>query len=87
MPRNIPKPLTVDQYHYVLGLTRRLADAFSQDDVVTLNYTKRNGMSSSSTGKVEGFVGNAMMDTFSVQIVDKVKGIRTINMVGIKEII
>lgn len=87
MPRNVAKPLTTEQYHRVLGYTRELADRFNHDESVTLNYVKRNGSDSSSTGKVEGFVGNAMMDTFSVQIVDVVKGIRTINMVGIKEIV
>lgn len=84
--RNIPKPLRPEEYQRVLVHTRDLARAFRDDSPVTLNYTKRNGQESSSHGKVDGFVGNAMMDTFSVNIVDVNKGIRTINLVRVKEI-
>lgn len=85
--RNVPVPLRPDEYQVVLQHTRTLAIAFNDDVPVTLTYTKRNGQDSSSHGKVDGFVGNAMMDTFSVNIVDVNKGIRTINLVRVKDII
>jgi hypothetical protein len=85
--RNEPKPLTRTQLADVLARTKTLAGAFNDDQSVTLVYVKRDGTTSSSTGKIDGFIGNAMMDTFSVNIVDTAKGIRTVNVVRIKSII
>jgi hypothetical protein len=78
--RNLPKPLTPDEWRAVRSRVQTLADAFNYDEPVTLVYSKRNGQTSSSTGKVDGFVGKAGFDTFSVNIVDRSKGIRTINL-------
>lgn len=84
--RNIPRPLRPDEYQYTLSVMRELAGAFNDDVPVTVHYVKRNGTESSSHGKVDSFPGKAGFDTLSVNIVDEVKGIRTINLVRIKRI-
>ncbi len=92
MPRNVPVKLTENEYRRTIRLAHQLRDA---DGPVTLRYVKRPkakglpGEPGEITGTVHAFPGLAGYDTFSVDIVsdDPNRGIRTINLVRVKEII
>lgn len=79
--RNIPKPLSPED-----ALTQRLnlnsMGRFLSDPekTVTVEYIKRNGEKSSSTGTALFINGKPGFDTGSVTIRDHVKGERTINL-------
>lgn len=53
------------------------------DGPVHLEYTKRNGLKSSSTGTVEFFNGKDGYDNMSVTLKTADKGMRTINLAGV----
>lgn len=79
MPRNIAKPLNYDDAMRVYALKGSLSEGAE----VTLNYTKRDGSASQSTGIVTEFVGAEGMDTMSVNLLTREKGMRTINLAGV----
>jgi hypothetical protein len=75
--RNEPKPLSRDEAARAYALQSALENV---DGAVMLTYIKRNGMESSSTGTVRFFSGREGMDTMSVTLETKDKGMRTINL-------
>lgn len=78
--RNQPKPLDdLDNRRQERALDR-LSPLAGSDKVVSVQYVKRNGQASSSTGRVTYFNGRPGMDTGSVTIETEDKGPRTINL-------
>jgi hypothetical protein len=59
---------------------RETLESLSEDEVVTLEYFKRDGSESSSTGVVRYFNGREGCDTMSVTLDTPDKGMRTINL-------
>ena len=83
--RNQPKPLNQTERFVQDRATEALKPFSGTDALVEVRYTKRNGDTSSSTGKVAFFNGIPGMDTGSVTIEDVTKGNRTINLHRITE--
>jgi hypothetical protein len=81
--RNEPKPLDRE----TAMRAYRVRDQLREGDHVTLNYVKRDGSESSSTGRVAFFNGRDGMDTMSVTIDTPDKGMRTINLAGVTEVV
>lgn len=75
--RNEPKPLDLADFTRQTGFHARLRN---ETGIVKVDYTKRNGERSSSTGTVGDFSGMPGMDTGSVTILTEDKGPRTINL-------
>lgn len=75
--RNEPKILPLEDQIRQIGFQKRLA---GESGIVKVDYTKRNGERSSSTGTVGDFSGIPGMDTGSVTILTEDKGPRTINL-------
>ena len=80
MPRNEAHPLSQAAAMRAYTLRAALQGAQSNGQEVSMRYVKRDGTESASTGAIVGFPGRDGMDTMSVDIVDRVKGIRTINL-------
>jgi len=80
MPRNIAKALSGAETYRQTMAVEALSEVQAGDGVVEVRYTKRNGDSSSSTGKVAFFNGRVGFDTGSVTIDTPDKGMRTINL-------
>lgn len=78
--RNQPQPLTPEECMRVNTLTVHLQRAQAENRPVLLQYVKRNGERSQSTGTVEFFNGSPRMDTGSVTLKTEDKGMRTINL-------
>ena len=78
--RNQPKPLGPIERYLQDRATEALAPFVSTETVVEVQYQKRNGDISSSTGKVAFFNGKPGFDTGSVTIDTADKGPRTINL-------
>ena len=81
--RNQPKPLDLADSIRQDGFARRLRDETGR---VKVDYIKRDGSKSSSTGTVGDFSGTPGMDTGSVTILTEDKGPRTINLHRIKAV-
>lgn len=81
--RNEPKPLGPDDF---ARQTRNLNRLRAETGTVTVKYVKRDGKTSSSTGKVGFFNGKPGYDTGSVTIETEDKGPRTINLHSIHTI-
>lgn len=81
MPRNEAKPLSRDLAMRAYKVKARLASHMEAERPLKLDYTKRDGTRSSSTGLIHGFSGTDGMDTMSVDILTEDKGIRTINII------
>ncbi len=81
--RNQPKNLDLADSIRQDGFARRLR---SETGIVKVDYIKRDGSKSSSTGTVGDFSGIPGMDTGSVTILTEDKGPRTINLHRIKAI-
>lgn len=73
MPRNEAKPLSSDDYITQTVMHRRIM-AVPTGEPVRLEYTKRNGEKSSSTGPVLFFNGKPGYDTGSVTLDTPDKG-------------
>lgn len=78
--RNEPKPLDRTRAARAYNLRDGLEDLKTADRSVRLDYYKRNGERSASSGKVMFFNGRDGMDTMSVTIDDPAKGARTVNL-------
>lgn len=85
--RNEPKPLDRQQARHAYAMQAALEAEQAAGKRVTVQYVKRNGDNSSSTGEVSYFNGREGMDTMSVTIATSDKGPRTINLVGITRIL
>lgn len=81
--RNQPKPLDLADSIRQDGMHRRLK---SESGRVKVDYIKRDGSKSSSTGTVGDFSGIPGMDTGSITILTEDKGPRTINLHRIKAV-
>lgn len=81
--RNQPKPLDLADSIRQYGFAHRLRDETGR---VKVDYIKRDGSKSSSTGTVGDFSGTPGMDTGSVTILTEDKGPRTINLHRIKAV-
>lgn len=80
MPRNEAKPLSeFDAMRQRLNLNS-LSPALQDGTVVTVEYVKRDGTTSSSTGVPTFVNGKPGFDTGSVTIETEDKGPRTINL-------
>lgn len=79
MPRNVAKPLSVTDHMRQRVNATSLLNA-GKEGVVTIDYVKRNGETSSSKGTVTHFSGRPGYDTGSVTIDDPIKGARTVNL-------
>lgn len=87
MPRNEAKPLSEsDALAQRLNLNT-LAPALRDGATVSLEYVKRDGSSSSSTGVPTFVNGRPGMDTGSITLDTPDKGARTINLHRITRII
>jgi hypothetical protein len=80
--RNEPKPLSREAAARAYNFQAAL-EALTDGPAVTLNYTKRDTSTSSSTGVVRFFNGREGMDTMSVTVETADKGMRTINLARI----
>lgn len=78
--RNQPKPLDEFDLRRQRVNADVLSDAMRSERIVTVEYVKRDGSASSSTGPVVFFNGQPGMDTGSVTIADENKGNRTVNL-------
>lgn len=85
--RNEPKPLTRQQARHAYAMQAALEAEQDAGKSVTLNYVKRNGQTSSSSGTIEFFNGREGMDTMSVTVRDPSKGLRTVNICRITSIL
>lgn len=85
--RNEPVALDRQQARHAYAMQAALEAEQDAGKRVTVNYVKRNGNTSSSTGEVSYFNGRKGMDTMSVTIATSDKGPRTINLVRITSIL
>jgi hypothetical protein len=81
--RNQPKPLSREDAAHAYFIKSLLREEHSY----TLHYVKRDGSESESTGEVRFFNGRDGMDTMSVTLATPDKGNRTINLVGVFEVV
>ncbi len=87
MPRNQPKALSVVEHTNQRVRQSHLSACQQADTTVQVSYVKRDGTTSSSTGKVAYFNGRPGLDTRSVTIDTADKGPRTVNLHNITKIV